>query len=248
VRGNDGRADDDRDDCYEKPCQGETTGDGHHLHTARSPTRSSKRSTPGDVARCLDSQLVISSGASCGHGSMGGIDRHEEFVSLARPFAAEPLTAAEMYRADSAAKSSRGVAIGVRVLIGVCALGPLVLAAFTDAYWLGARFAVLPGLAVLYLAAMALRRVRKQPNVVLMAVGARDLVVLRASFLPTQWKVLDSVGRWPLSDVQAVSGAEVLALELHIPGSEPLSVQPLAVTHDASVISAALLAESQSRP
>ncbi|MEA2900951.1 MAG: hypothetical protein QOH36_838 [Actinomycetota bacterium] len=122
---------------------------------------------------------------------------------------------------------------GIALLLGVLAIS-------TGEYWVWSRF-VLGAIAGLVLVAfMVLRRLRREPNLVLLALVPPELLVLRVTFLSTRWKVIDEIGHWSFDEIEAVPGGEVLALNLILPNQDSLDLTPLAVSRDASQISAAV--------
>ncbi len=165
----------------------------------------------------------------------GDVDRHDEFVSLAKPYTHDTVGAAEIYRVRTPRRAHQPLIIGaVVLLLGVVAL-------LTGDYWIWSRL-VLGGIFGLVLvASMALRRLRGEPNVVLLALGPLELLALRVTFLSTHWKVIDEIGHWSLSEIVAIPGEEVLALHLALPNQGVLDLSPLAISRDASQISVALV-------
>ncbi len=105
----------------------------------------------------------------------------------------------------------------------------------------GSRFVLGTIFFVVLLAYMVLRRLRREPNLVLLALGPAELLILRATFLSMHWRVIDEIGRWDPDEIEAVPGPEVLALNLKLPTKGLLDLTPLAVSRDASQISAALI-------
>ena len=156
--------------------------------------------------------------------------RHELFVALAQPYTDDRLVAAEIYRV--------GVRTTLRHRLGA-GLVVIVVAAVTGFWWLLWRpvFGVILLLAAGVL--MVVRWLQGRPNIVLIGIGAREVVVLRARF-GWKWRVVNEGGKWPRGRVLAQPGGDTLAFELAVPGGELLSLSPIAVTADAADIAAAL--------
>jgi len=133
---------------------------------------------------------------------------------------------------------------GIALLMGVIAIG-------SEQFWVGSRFVLGAIFGLVLLACMVLRRLRREPNLVLLALGQAELLVLRVTFLSTHWRVIDEIGQWNPDEIEAVPGPEVLALNLKLPNQDLLDLTPLAVSRDASQISAALIdagVEPKGRP
>ena len=119
--------------------------------------------------------------------------------------------------------------------------GLLGLALATGIYFLASRPAIAIVFGGLWVAGVARRRLRGQPNVVLLGVGQTSLVILRASFALRAWRVLDAVGCWPRKSIVVHHTDEPFALELGLPDRGPLRLTPLWLTDDALQISSALV-------
>ena len=173
------------------------------------------------------------------------VNRHDEFISLAGPYAHDGLVAAEIYRVRMPPTAQQPWIIGgIALLMSMVAIG-------SGEFWVGSRFVLGAIFCVVLLAYMVLRRLRRKPNLVLLALGPAELLILRATFLSMHWRVIDEIGRWDPDEIEAVPGPEVLALNLKLPTKGLLDLTPLAVSRDASQISVALIdagVEPKGRP